>query len=274
MIHKNILITGASEGFGERIAATLVDQGYTVVGTSRRAKPLKAITPRRLNMMPLDVDEDVSVEALYSSLKALDFKPDAIILNAGFGVSGSLEESSTHIAKAQFETNFFGVHRMVHNFMSLLRETHGRLIVVGSISGVIGIPFQGLYSASKFALEGYVDALSLEVAMHGVQVSMIQPGDFNTKFGENREFLAANLASPYEPFASAAINIMSEDENNGGDPQVLADTVVVMLAAKKMKRRYLIGSLSECLVTKIYHFLPYFLREFILRTTYKIPPAK
>ena len=107
MVHKNILITGASEGFGERIAAALVDQGYTVVGTSRRAKPLNVITPRRLNMMPLDVDEDVSVEALYSSLKALDFQPDAIILNAGFGVSGSLEESSTHIAKAQFETNFF-----------------------------------------------------------------------------------------------------------------------------------------------------------------------
>lgn len=119
-----------------------------------------------------------------------------------------------------------------------------------------------------------MDALSLEVSMHGVQVSMIQPGDFYTKFGENRESLEANLASPYEPFASTAINIMSEDKNNGGDPQVLADTVVVMLAAKKMKKRYLIGSLSERVFTKIYHFLPYFLREFILRTAYKIPPAK
>ncbi|MFQ6615104.1 MAG: SDR family NAD(P)-dependent oxidoreductase, partial [Fidelibacterota bacterium] len=113
------------------------------------------------------------------------------INNAGYGIGGPLEMTAVEEAKEQFETNFFGVHLVNRIVLPYLRDQgHGRIILIGSIGGRIGLPFQGMYSATKFALEGYAEALSMEVKEWGVEVLLVEPGDFATGFTGERKIVA------------------------------------------------------------------------------------
>jgi short-subunit dehydrogenase len=269
---RNILITGASSGFGACIARKLVAQGHTVVGTSRRATMPDALRMGQFNPATLDVNLDSSVQALKQRLQVLGFTPEVLILNAGFGIAGSLEETSSSDAKGQFETNFFGVHRMVAAYLPLLRQQgDARIIVIGSLAGIVSIPFQGLYCASKFALEGYIDALILEAGMHGVQATLIQPGDFNTGFSASRAAPPGRTDSPYEPVMSKTIAIIAEHERRGGDPRLVANRVSRLVAGGKLKARYKLGSVGERAVTALAGILPRALLQAVVRAVYKVP---
>ncbi|MGD1994460.1 MAG: SDR family oxidoreductase, partial [Anaerolineae bacterium] len=179
-----VLITGASSGIGKACADHLVQQGYRVFGTSRRAPfPPQPAKPGEPVMIRLDVDDEASVGQVVGHLHQSVGHIDVVVNNAGFGVAGAVEDTTLAEARAQMETNFFGVVRVCRAVLPRMRERGAGLIVnVSSLGGVIALPFQAFYSASKFAVEGFTEALRMEVKPFGVQVVLIQPGDLSTGF--------------------------------------------------------------------------------------------
>src|SRR5437868_7748992 len=184
------LITGASSGIGAACAAFLVQQGHRVYGGSRSAVSTAGVEP-----ITLDVSDDASVASAMETILAKDGRLDILVNNAGFGIAGAIEDTSIDEARAQFDVNFFGVLRMCRAVLPRMRQQKGGYIVnIGSIGGLIAIPFQGFYSASTFALEGFSEALRLEVRPFGIHVVLIEPGDHRTSFTQNRRSTAQPAA--------------------------------------------------------------------------------
>src|SRR5215510_11032124 len=157
-----VLITGASSGVGRSTAGLLSQRGYRVFGTSRH--PGAAGPTPAVELLPLDVRADDSVRQCVEAVVNRTGRLDVLINNAGYELAGALEELSSEEARAQFETNFFGVVRMVNAALPLMRkQKHGHIVNVSSLTGLTAIPFLGIYYASKFALEGYTEALRHEV---------------------------------------------------------------------------------------------------------------
>src|SRR5690349_7889041 len=170
-VQQVVLITGASSGVGQSTAQLLSQKGYRVFGTSRNPSRGESA----IEMVPLDVRNDDSVTTCVKSVLDKAGHIGVLINNAGYELSGALEETSLEEARSQFDTNFFGVVRMIKAVLPSMRERRqGRIINVGSFSGVSAIPFMGMYSASKFALEGYSDALRMEVAPFNIHVSLTE----------------------------------------------------------------------------------------------------
>ncbi|MEM9670749.1 MAG: SDR family NAD(P)-dependent oxidoreductase [Pseudomonadota bacterium] len=178
------LITGASSGFGESLAQFLLGKGYRIIGTSRRAPADGEISATGLIMVELDVNDNTSVTRLAERLMAAGITPDVLVLNAGIWGCAPIEETSMEMAREQFETNFFGVHRVVQALLPMMRlQTSGHIIFIGSLGAQIAVPFQGFYSASKAALAVYAETLTLELAAFDIDVSLVEPGNYNTGIG-------------------------------------------------------------------------------------------
>jgi NAD(P)-dependent dehydrogenase (short-subunit alcohol dehydrogenase family) len=173
-----VLITGASSGIGQATASLLADRGYKVFGTSRQPR---SDTSDGFVMLQLDITSDTSVKACIHAVMQRTGRMDILINNAGYGLSGAIEETSIQEAKSQFETNFFGAVRMVKTVLPVMRQQRsGHIINISSMGGVVGNPFLGFYSASKFALEGYTEALRHEVKRFNIHVSLVEPTYFKT----------------------------------------------------------------------------------------------
>ena len=178
-----ILITGASSGFGKITAHMLSEQGHIVYGTSR--KPSENIG--KVRMLVVDVTNSISVRHAVEQIISEQRRMDVLINNAGMGIGGALELATEEEVSMQMNTNFFGVVNMCKAVLPYMRKARrGKIINISSIGGVMGIPYQGFYSASKFAVEGYSEALALEVHPFHIKVCLVQPGDFNTGFTDNR----------------------------------------------------------------------------------------
>jgi NAD(P)-dependent dehydrogenase (short-subunit alcohol dehydrogenase family) len=222
-----VLVTGASAGFGRSICERLAHEGYRVYGTSRRKPPPGAPFP----FVEMDVDRDDSVAAAVAEVIAREGRLDAVVGNAGMGIAGALEDTSSQEAFAQFQTNFFGNHRLCRAVLPHLRKRDvAHIIIIGSLAGIVGIPFQGMYAASKFALEGYCEALRLELRGSPVRVTVLEPGDFATGFTSARTNVAASGAGSFyqEAFAKALATI-ERDEREGADPALLSQVVQEVL---------------------------------------------
>ncbi|MCY1013953.1 SDR family NAD(P)-dependent oxidoreductase [Nannocystis pusilla] len=182
-----VLITGASSGFGEAAARLLAARGpCRVFGTSRRAAGHD--TPGGVEMLPLDVRSDASVAACVDAVMQRAGRIDVLVNNAGYTLAGAVEETAIDEAKAQFDTNFFGMARMVRAVLPVMRaQGGGRIVNVSSLAGLVGVPFHAHYSASKFAVEGLSEGLRQEVRRFGIHVSLIEPGDFKTAGTAARE---------------------------------------------------------------------------------------
>lgn len=230
-----VLVTGASAGLGRATADLLASRGWTVIGASRRGT-----AGRGWHGLVIDVDSDESVEQGVAHVVARHGGIDALVLAAGWGLAGPVETTSPAEAKAQFETNLWGAVRVVTEALPVLRSRAGRIVLISSIGGQVGIPFQSYYSASKFALEGWAEALAYEVAPFGVQVTLIQPGNFRTEFTASRR----EAAAPSGPYTSAfrrAVQVMEQDESQGADPIAAARTIAAQLDSPRPRRRISVG---------------------------------
>jgi NAD(P)-dependent dehydrogenase (short-subunit alcohol dehydrogenase family) len=218
-----VLVTGASTGFGRAIAEHLTAQGYRVYGTSRRPQPAGAAFP----IIAMDVDNDASVNAGVAEVIAREGRLDAVVGNAGMGIAGALEDTTCEEGLAQFQTNFFGNHRLVRAALPHLRKQElAHIIIVGSLAGLVGIPFQGMYAASKFAVEGYVESLRIELRDGPVRVTVLEPGDFATGFTSSRLKVAASgEGSIYKAAFDKAMAIIDTDERESADPATIAPVV-------------------------------------------------
>jgi len=251
---KVVLITGASTGIGAACATRLQHDGWTVIGASRRGTVPDGVTP-----LVMDVNDDDAVEKGFAGMLASHGRLDAVVACAGWGLAGSVEQTPIADAKAQLETNFWGTVRVVQRALPTMRAQHdGHVVVIGSIGGVIGLPFQAFYSASKFALEGYAEALAYEVAPFGIDVTLVEPGNIRTDFtASRRDVKVPDGDDPYQGAVAKAIGVMEKDERNGADPDVVAATVDRVLQARRPPRRVSSGKWGERIGVLAKRLLPY-----------------
>lgn len=265
--HKNILITGASTGLGKAMAERFVSNGHNVVGTSRKASLDTKIASNGLTMLELDVCEDDSVEALLRKVEAEKFVPEILILNAGYGIFGAVEETSTAQVIAQFDTNFVGVHRLVKAFIPMFRtQGGGHIVIIGSMLSQLSIPFQSFYGATKAALACYASALRMELKPFGIDVTLIEPGDHNTDFPALREVQGAEEESPYFANMFQTLEYMAAGERNGASPTRFANQVVKILNKRQPKFRHFVIKPVERVVLLMNKFLPHkFVEYFVIK---------
>ncbi len=255
---KVILVTGASAGLGEACARHLARQGHRVYGTSRRVAPDAESVPGRVTQLRMDVTDEASVERAIEVVLEREGRIDVVVNNAGVGLAGSVEDTSVDEARALFETNVFGVHRVLRAVLPSMRAARSGLIVnVSSIAGIVTIPFQGFYSASKYALESLSDALRLELAPFGIAVCLVEPGDFRTGFTASRVFAdALDHGSAYAERCRSAVAVMERDERAGADPELFARLVEKLVAARRPAARHPIGKLPQRVVPLLRRVTP------------------
>jgi NAD(P)-dependent dehydrogenase (short-subunit alcohol dehydrogenase family) len=233
------LVTGASSGIGEAIAGKLVAAGYKVYGTSRRGVQSDQ---RAFAMLALDVTDDASVERAVQELLQLEGRIDLLVNNAGFGLApAAAEESSIDQAKAVFDTNFMGVVRMTRAVVPhMRRQGSGRIINIGSILGVVAVPYVALYVASKHAVDGYSQALDHELRTHGIRVTVIEPGYTRTSFESNSLEADAKL-DLYEDIRVKVTKVVNQAMATAESADVVADVVLKAARAERPKLRYTAG---------------------------------
>lgn len=240
MSQQVVLVTGASSGIGRTCADHLTSRGFLVVGASRRTTPEDPWPT-----ITMDVDDDASTAAGVEQVIRDHGGIDGVVTCAGWGLAGSVEQTPIADARAQLETNFFGTVRTVTAALPSLRERNGRIVLMSSIGGVIGLPFQAYYSASKFALEGWAEALAWEVRPFGVGVTLVEPGNFRTGFTGSRRTVQVAGDDPYAEAATRAIGKMEADELGGADPVAVAEVVERVLRAARPPRRRSVGPAGE-----------------------------
>ena len=265
---KVILVTGASSGLGKATATFLALEGHTVYGTSR--KPAGVGLPYRL--IPMDVTSASSVNEAVASVIAAEGKIDVLVNNAGMGIGGAVESFSDEEVMLQMDTNFNGLARVTSAVLPHMRNRRsGTVINISSIGGIIGLPFQGLYSAAKFAIEGYSEALAMEVKSWNIRVVVVNPGDFKTGFTGARIMTRKDAAgSDYSQLAEKAVAIMGKDEQSGCDPMLMGRTIGRIVTSRSPKYRYIVGRFDQKLIATIRHWLPSGLIRWIIADHYKV----
>lgn len=263
---KVIVITGASSGFGKATAELLSAKGYKVYGLCRRP-----ITHDSITYMQSDVRNPENIASTIAQIVDKEGHIDVLINNAGMGIGGSLELATQEEIKVQMETNFMGCVNLCQKVLPYMRKQgHGKIVNLSSIGGVMGLPYQGFYSASKFAIEGFSEALSAEVRRFGISVSMVEPGDFATNFTASRKNSEATASDPvYGPIFKRSLSIIEKEENGGLKPEKLAQTILHIVECRKPRLRYVVANLEQRLSVVLKRILPGNCFVNILRDYYK-----
>lgn len=263
-----ILITGVSSGFGLATARRLASDGHTVYGTVRRdVDRLDGV-----HYLKADVRDDDSVRSAVRELITSEGRIDVLINNAGMGIGGPAEFNSMEDIELQMDTNFLGQVRFTKAVLQYMRrQKSGRIICFSSIGGLMGLPFQSYYSASKFAIEGFCEALRMEVGSHGIKVIVIEPGDFATGFTASRRKGAVNdeAASAY-PALYSSVASFENDERTGMKPEHLADRLSHIVTCSHPRYSYVISTFEQKLSIFLKAILPKPLFASILKSYYKL----
>ena len=261
-----IIITGASSGFGKATAEMLSKKGYTVYGLCRRQMQDSTIKYRQC-----DVCNRENIHTVVEQIVAEQGRVDVLINNAGMGIGGALELATEEEIDLQMGTNFMGCVNMCQAVLPYMRRQRaGKIINLSSIGGLMGLPYQGFYSASKFAIEGFTEALSAEVRGFGIRVCMVEPGDFATGFTGSRKNSQPTLDDPdYGPIFKRSLAIIEKEENGGLQPEVLARRIVRLVEKKDPPLRNVVANLEQWLSTIIKRVLSGNQMVAILRDYYK-----
>lgn len=268
------LIAGASSGIGFHTASLLARRGYTVYGTSRKVDESSRAHVQGIgfSLVEMDVDNEDSVRKAVDTVMDKESRLDIVVNSAGFGLAGALEDTSIEEAKQQFETNFFGVLRICRAVLPIMRrQRYGYLVNVGSIGGVLGIPFQSIYSASKFALEGLSEALRMEVEPYGIRVVLIQPGNYRTEFTARR--VRAKESSPgsvYHKTFERALGVMEKDELEAPEPKRVAQVIEQAVTSDSPGLRYVADPSIARFAPFLKRILPYAIVEAGLKRVFKL----
>lgn len=262
-----ILVTGITSGFGKAMAETLSRAGHSVYGTHRRdCERIPGV-----HYIQAEVTDDASVEAAVREVMDAEGRIDVFISNAGMGIGGPLEFSSLDDARRQMDVNWMGMVRFLHHILPVMRaQRSGKIFCFSSIGGLMGLPFQGLYSASKFAIEGYCEALRLEVKDFGIKVVVIEPGDFATGFTAMRKSSdGAEVHAAYPKYAASLAGI-EKDETTGLKPENLAAKIARIIPRKNPAHHYVIASPLQKLAVFAKWLLPGKCFAAILSLYYKV----
>jgi NAD(P)-dependent dehydrogenase (short-subunit alcohol dehydrogenase family) len=261
---KTVLITGCSSGIGRATAYAFLDDDWQVYATARNTADIETLGEAGCDINTLDVTDPEDVERVVSRIIERDGRIDVLVNNAGYGQHGPLEDVDDDRLHRQFDVNVYGPHRLIRAVLPHMREREdGTIVNVSSVAGRLASPGMGAYSASKFALEGYSDALRNEVAPHGVDVSVVQPGPVKTKF---RERVDEELERYERTEAYADIYEFQEDASLFGadspvavPPKQVAQAILEAGVSPAPEPRYVVGGFAELMVKL--RFLPDRLRD-------------
>lgn len=266
---KVILITGISSGFGKETAKLLSESGHIVYGTVRR----DCETSDKINVLRLDLTDSLSIKKAVETVIQKEGRIDVLINNAGMHTGGPIETIPSEYIKLQMDTSFYGLVQLTREVLPVMRQQgSGMIINFSSLGGLMGLPFQAFYSASKFAIEGFSEALRMEVKPFNIKIVVINPGDFHTNNSVNRRhFLSpTNDSDPYnESFKNTLVQI-EKDEAHGWKPVVLARKLVNIVESKKPRQKYIIASFEQKLAVILKYVLPDKLFTTILENHYMI----
>jgi len=266
------LITGSSSGIGRAVADRLAKDGWHVYGGSRRGPAAEAGAPSSQSWTPitLDVTSDASVETAVGSILDAESRIDLLVHCAGISVAGSIEDVSLDEAAQQLATNYLGAVRVMRAVLPAMRQAQrGRIIMIGSIGGLIGLPFIGHYSASKFALDGMVQALRIEIAPFGIEATVLHPGDIQTDISTNQvEGQSTGPGSAYLDRFKSTIGAYDKAVRGARKPTVIADAVARALRRRQLPARIIAGTPNERAGVVLKALLPPRVFERILRKTY------
>ena len=229
-----VLVTGASSGIGKETADLFAMNGFTVYAASRH--PRETTNPSIIPI-EMDVTDPASISGAAEKIDELGI----IVHCAGFGISGSAEMTPLERAKAQLETNYFGVLNVNNAFLPLLRKNRRSLVLItSSVAGLVAIPYQSHYSSSKYAIEAYAQALRMEASQFGVRVALVEPGDTKTGFTKARTSDEPE-DSPYYEQCKGAVEHMAHDEQNGKSPDSVAKVFLKLAFRKNPPIRCAVG---------------------------------
>jgi NAD(P)-dependent dehydrogenase (short-subunit alcohol dehydrogenase family) len=242
-------ITGASTGFGRLLAEHLLASGANVVATARKVDQLQPLTlqyPATAQALSLDVTQPAQVDAAVQDALARFGRVDVLVNNAGYGLAGGIEEATEDEFLPMFETNVFGLIRMTRALLPQFRRRRsGNIVNFSSIGGLIGTAGWGYYNTTKFAVEGFSEALAAELAPLGVHVTVIEPGPFRTDF-LGRSGQEAKLRIPdYEPTVGKTREYFkTQAGRQPGDPQRAVEAVIAAVSAPNPPLHLLLGKIA------------------------------
>lgn len=269
---RTVWVTGASSGLGLATAEAFAGRGWLVVAGARSfADAPERDETQAFVRLGLDVTDEASCEAF--ARRALEISPrvDALVCGAAVLVLGSCEKTGADEYNRVLDTNFTGAARMVGLALPYMRaQGSGRIVLFSSINGLLGIPFQSAYTASKHALEGYAECLAMETAPWGVQVCLVEPGDH--RGGSQRTRLNAreeNGASPYHERFDAAVAVIHSDEANGLSPDRLGEKLVQNVERRHMRFRLRVAKPDQHLAVWLHALLPPWLNGRVLCAYYQ-----
>jgi NAD(P)-dependent dehydrogenase (short-subunit alcohol dehydrogenase family) len=249
---RSVLVTGASSGVGRACALQLSEHGFHVYAGVRReedGESVRAAAKGLLTPVMLDVTQSAAIEAAAAMIREESGDFYALVGNAGITIAGPVELLPIDMIRTQFEVNVFGQLAVIKSFLPLLRRSHGRIVIVGSILGKFSLPFLAPYSASKFALEAIADSLAMEVGQWGISVTLLEPGNVATPIWQKAERRALETIDDfpdpgrelYRERIGAFHRYTTQAAMTGIPPDRVAAVVRRALAARKPRSRYAIG---------------------------------
>lgn len=265
---KVVLITGGSSGIGKSIGEYLKKHEFIVYGTSRHPERYsKSMFP----LLKLDVSDSQSITEAIENIIQQHGRLDVLINNAGAGITGPIEEIPDAEIQRNFETNFFGPIRVIKAVIPQMRLQHSGLIInITSIAGYMGLPYRGIYSASKGALELLTEAFRMELKDFNIKMTNVAPGDFATNIAAGRYHAPILENSPYKKTYGETLKLMDSHVNEGKDPQLMAEAIYKIINSPHPKIHYKVGEFMQKFSIVLKRLLPDNMYEKILMKHYKL----
>ena len=269
MGQKVVLITGGSSGIGKSIGIYLTTHGYIVYGTTRNKQNYPDFNS--FELLELDVRDVNSIQNAIDALWLLEGRIDVLVNNAGIGITGPIEETPNSEIQKAFETNFIGPLNLIKLVLPHMRQQKDGLIInITSIAGKMGLPYRGIYSASKGALDMATEALRLETQAFGVHITTLAPGDFATNIASGRYHAPILEGSPYEVPYKNTLELIDAHVKEAADPIDVAISVLKIIKTNSPRVHYTVGSFMQKFSIVLKKILPSKVYENLLRNHYKL----
>ncbi|WP_179007680.1 SDR family oxidoreductase [Winogradskyella forsetii] len=265
---KVVLITGGSSGIGKSMGEFLQAKGFQVYGTSRNPKNYP---DSKFPIVALDVTKPETISNCIAEVLKQESQIDVLVNNAGAGITGPIEEIPDEEIKRNFETNLFGPINVIKAVLPTMRQQNSGLIInITSIAGYMGLPYRGIYSASKGALELITEAFRMELKGFNIHMTNVAPGDFATNIAAGRYHAPILEKSPYKDTYGNTLSMMDEHVDSGNDPKQMAEAIYKIIQTKNPKIHYKVGAFMQKFSIVLKRILPDSFYEKLLMNHYKL----